>query len=396
MSTDRDVTRIVRSWLHEDAHEDADRVLNLVLDEIDTTPQRSPSWLARRFPPMNSTMRIALAVAAVVAIAVVGVSLLIPKNVGNPTPSATATAIPNGLYETIVPETEQARDDLGACPCTWAFSIDGDQFGLTGPGEQPTRVEFSGDQMTLPEWNPGQADPAISVRWVFDAEAQTATLSGMVGGTDDDRFVFERTWVKVATASPPRLDRLPEGQLAAGSYEIDRVFPVRLTFTVPNGFEHGQGASYGVGIQGNPSGRGIEFQIASNVFPDPCHFSSGPADPPIGGSVDDLVTAMTSLVDFQAGPVTDITIGGLPAKAFDLTNEIDQSTCDAESLRTFTFASGSGTGGVGTGERQRIYVMDVQGTRLMIMTYYYSNETGSTDAAEAATLAEIVQSISFP
>ena len=41
MSTDRDVTRIVRSWLHEDAYEDADRILNLVLAEIDTTPQRS-------------------------------------------------------------------------------------------------------------------------------------------------------------------------------------------------------------------------------------------------------------------------------------------------------------------------------------------------------------------
>jgi hypothetical protein len=40
--------------------------------------------------------------------------------------------------------------------------------------------------------------------------------------------------------------------------------------------------------------------------------------------------------------------------------------------------------------------MDVQGTRLMIMTYFYSNETGSTDAAEAATLAGIVQSITFP
>ena len=40
MSTDRDVTRIVRSWLHEDAYEDADRVLDLVLDQIDTTPQR--------------------------------------------------------------------------------------------------------------------------------------------------------------------------------------------------------------------------------------------------------------------------------------------------------------------------------------------------------------------
>ena len=105
---------------------------------------------------------------------------------------------------------------------------------------------------------------------------------------------------------------------------------------------------------------------------------------------------MTTLVDFQAGPVTDITIGGLPAKAFDLTNEIDQANCDAESLHTFMFADSGGTGGVGTGERQRIYVMDVQGTRLMIMTYYYSNETGSTDAAEAANLAAIVQSISFP
>jgi hypothetical protein len=250
--------------------------------------------------------------------------------------------------------------------------------------------------MTLPDWDQAQADPAISFRWAFDAAAQTVTFSGMAGGTDNDRVVFERTWVKVATASPPRLDRLPEGQLAAGAYEIDAVFPVRLTFTVPNGFEHGIGASDGVGIQGNPGGRGIEFQIASNVYPDPCHSAAGPADPPIGGSVDDLVTAMTSLVDFQAGPVTDITIGGLPAKAFDLTNEIDQSTCDPESLPTFLFADTHAPSGVGTGERQRIYVMDVQGTRLMIMTYYFSNETGSTDATEAATLAEIVQSISFP
>jgi hypothetical protein len=38
----------------------------------------------------------------------------------------------------------------------------------------------------------------------------------------------------------------------------------------------------------------------------------------------------------------------------------------------------------------------VPGTRLMIMTYYFSNETGSTDATEAATLVAIVQSISFP
>jgi hypothetical protein len=295
MSTDRDLTRVLRSWLHEDAYEDADRVLDVVLDQLDTTPQRHASWLARRFPSMNNNLvRVALVAAVLVVAVIIGANMLPQTSVG---PSVSVEPSPS-------------------------------------PAPSPT--------------------------------------------------------------APPRLDLLPTGILTAGTYEIDAVFPVRLTFTVPDGFEHGTGASDGVGIQGNPAGRGIEFQIASNVYPDPCHSFAGAANPPIGPSVDDLVAAMTSLVGFQAGPVTDITIGGLPAKAFDLTNEIDQSSCDGERVFTFVFADSSGSSGVGKGERQRIYVMNVQGTRLMIMTYYYSNETGSTDAAEAATLAAIIQSISFP
>ena len=257
MSSDRDVTtRIVRSWLHEDAHEDADRILNLVLDEIDTTPQRSPSWLARRFPPMNSNMRIALAVAAVVAIAIIGVSLLMPRNVGNPAESASQAAIPDGTYETVVSSAELPVDDLGLCPCTWGFTLNGDQFELTGPGEEPTRVEFSGDRMTLPEWDSTQSDPSIRVRWVYDAGAQTVTFSELSGGTENDKLVFERTWTKIAAGAgtPRRLDRVPTGDLDAGTYEIDAVFPVRLTFTVPVTFSHGRGASDGVGIQATPAG----------------------------------------------------------------------------------------------------------------------------------------------
>ena len=42
MSTDRDTTRIVRSWLQTDEHESADRVLDAVLDQLDATPQRRP------------------------------------------------------------------------------------------------------------------------------------------------------------------------------------------------------------------------------------------------------------------------------------------------------------------------------------------------------------------
>ena len=40
MTTERDArTRIVLSWLREDAREDAERVLLSALDEVDTTPQ---------------------------------------------------------------------------------------------------------------------------------------------------------------------------------------------------------------------------------------------------------------------------------------------------------------------------------------------------------------------
>jgi hypothetical protein len=49
--------------------------------------------------------------------------------------------------------------------------------------------------MTLLDWN--GANASITVRWAFDEQSQTVTFSEMVGGTDDDRFVFERTWVKV-------------------------------------------------------------------------------------------------------------------------------------------------------------------------------------------------------
>ena len=101
MSTDRDVTtRIVRSWLHEDAHEDADRILNLVLDQIDTTPQRSAPWLARRFSIMNTNLaRLGIA-AAVVAIAVLGYNLLPGLGIVGPgaTPSASPVLLARGDF----------------------------------------------------------------------------------------------------------------------------------------------------------------------------------------------------------------------------------------------------------------------------------------------------------
>ena len=99
MSPDRDVTRIVRSWLNEDRHEDADRVLNTVLAELDTTPQRRSWWSAWRFPIMNNVLRVGLVAAAVVIIAVIAINLLPGSPAPGGEPSVTPTPQPTATPE---------------------------------------------------------------------------------------------------------------------------------------------------------------------------------------------------------------------------------------------------------------------------------------------------------
>jgi hypothetical protein len=95
MNADRDVTRIVRSWLQTDEYESADRVLDAVLDRLDTTPQRrAPWWPARRFPEMNSFAKLGIAAAVLAVAAILGISYFAGPNVGGPGPTAEPTATP--------------------------------------------------------------------------------------------------------------------------------------------------------------------------------------------------------------------------------------------------------------------------------------------------------------
>ena len=79
---DRDVNRAIRSWLHEDRHEDVSRVAGAVLDQVETIPQRRATWWpAWRTPIMNKVLTYGLGAAAVVVIGIfLGAQLL-----GSPT-----------------------------------------------------------------------------------------------------------------------------------------------------------------------------------------------------------------------------------------------------------------------------------------------------------------------
>ena len=107
MSTDREVTRIVRSWLEEGVTSLPDRVLDNVLDQLPATPQRRAWWPARRYPVVNNAVRIALAAAVIIVVAIAGIRIAMPGDnvVGgpggtqapSPTPTAAPTATPQPL-----------------------------------------------------------------------------------------------------------------------------------------------------------------------------------------------------------------------------------------------------------------------------------------------------------
>jgi len=113
MTTDRDTTRIVRSWLSSDEHESADHVLDTVLDLLDATPQRRAWWPAWRIAQVNTYAKLATAAAALVAVAVVAVMFL-PRATGVSSPGPSASFGPSLGPST--PPSAEASGSAGPSP----------------------------------------------------------------------------------------------------------------------------------------------------------------------------------------------------------------------------------------------------------------------------------------
>jgi len=303
MTTDRDTTRIVRSWLGTGEHESADHVLDAVLDQLDTTPQRRATWWpARRFLDMNNTVRYAIAAAVVAVVAVAALSY--------------------GLMQT----------------------------GTIGQGpSQPSPSQAS---------SPSQPSPSAGQT----AIAHFPSFPGAPRPVEAGIYQLPPGW----------LDPLND-------------VPVSISFVVPAGWLSCTNNAGLLCLDGGVAD--VNIDIVTNVVADPCRTAL--RDPSVGPTVDDLVTAVSSLPWSAITPPIDVTVDGFRGKEFDVTAPAS-SPCAGDAFAVWRTAINR-MHEIFPGDGNRLRILDVQGTRVVIVGSYRPGITSSRVLAEINAIIDSVR-----
>jgi len=170
--------------------------------------------------------------------------------------------------------------------------------------------------------------------------------------------------------------------LAAGTYVTDDPFLARITFTLPAGWQGNMGGPYLVDLSQGTGPTAVAFSIFDTIYADPCDFTKGPLAPRPGSSVDDLATALASLPNIGVTAPTDITIDGFHGKQLTLTAPASLAGCTLSpegDMRLWDYPLGA-TYGIGAGVRDTLWILDVDGQRLVIDAPEPPGQTAATKA----------------
>lgn len=197
----------------------------------------------------------------------------------------------------------------------------------------------------------------------------------------------------------------PFAPLEPGPYfidpDLDSSTPLRVTYEVP---VEGWSMWIGAAKFADDGHVGVSITTVENLVRHGCHDHSH-ADPPVGPNVDDLATALADLAPFQVtSPPKDVTVYGYNGKHLELTVPdlpVDESGDD----RRFTECSGGQLkswvapfdtepgdafyGYTGPGYTEEFWILDVEGTRLMIA----AERSAGSPQQDLAELRAILDSI---
>jgi hypothetical protein len=167
---------------------------------------------------------------------------------------------------------------------------------------------------------------------------------------------------------------------------------IRVTATVPDGW-----SGFGSGIwltgpgNGPPDGAGLLFLRGAWLLSDPCKYIA--TDIPVGPTVADFVDAVATHPILDTTTPVDVTLAGYAGKYFDLQVPADISMCEAEPNNP---SSGPiyrpwepGIYAQGPGHRWHLWVVDVDGVRVVVQSMDYAG----TSEERRTELAAIVDSI---
>jgi len=194
------------------------------------------------------------------------------------------------------------------------------------------------------------------------------------------------------TATPlPRLGT--QELLAAGRYRMDVGIspigssPIEVTVEVPAGWGS-SGDWVVIGPRGNdePDGMAIRFYRTRDLYVDPLSPSDGLLDPPVGPSVEDLVNAMVGHPDWTTTGPEAITIDGYAGQVVHVT--LPPGTSDATPFFLSVDARAQ-VWGWHPDQIFDIYVVDVDGERLVIDAFHYPNTSEEDLAAQQAVIDSI-------
>lgn len=236
----------------------------------------------------------------------------------------------------------------------------------------------------IPPRRPGhRVERAIRVMAL--AALATGALAACTAGTSaDPTAVGTSDPMDTQPPSPTTTDATAE---QAGSRTVTGSIghgAAAVTFTAPAGWTN---ISWGL-VKGDPAFGMLAMEVR-NTYTDSC--PSVALDPPVGPTVDDLASAWAGLTAFDATAPTDITIDGFDGKQVEFTvPDYDEATCPYGDLMLLQDNSGQdGYWAQGPNQHHQLWILDVDGTRLVIAGFWYPD----TSDQDRSDIDEILNSI---
>ena len=163
----------------------------------------------------------------------------------------------------------------------------------------------------------------------------------------------------------PRAFEDASGALEPGAY-ASSIDSIEITYTVPAGWTREPAAPELAGPYAGEIG-GLSFWIVTDLFADPCRFDQGNLDPPPGPGVDDLANALVEQPGVEAEPPSDVVVDGYAGAYVEYTTPADCAQFGPWETPNGVVLSPS--------TDARYWILDVDGTRLVILAYLWDDAT---------------------